>query len=189
MATEDVVTGASTTWEVVVDGASDVAMTKDLEKMMTEAAGRRPFQRVWLWTTSEDDDGDIDGTLKLKKATTATYDSRKDGPVTAGACPELPVGQELFEDQNTKPYLEVGIVLGEEPKKYMPFGKARDKARDKARLQRGVLRRDHHALRAFIPISQYIQKQAKFYVGCCLQGGRLFPRVIEAGCIFFYPEF
>ncbi|KAI6081513.1 hypothetical protein F4821DRAFT_25095 [Hypoxylon rubiginosum] len=51
------------------------------------------------------------------------------------------------------------------------------------------MRRDESAMRVFIPVSDYIAPQAKFYVGCRPYHGRLFPKVVEAACIFFYPEF
>lgn len=167
---------------VIVDGTRDVAWSVALDKMMTEAAGRKPFQQVYLWTTSEDDQSG------KKKATTIKYNVAEDGP--AHEVPsKLPTQEELTPGPRTKLYLEVGIVIGSQPDKYKPVGLSRNKAKEEEREMRGVLPRDETAMRAFTPIADSIARMAKFYVGCREHKGRLYPRVIEVNTIFFYPEF
>lgn len=123
------------------------------------------------------------------KSTTLRYDPKTDGPDELKPYPPLPADNELLPHPLARLYLGVGLVMGKEPNKYKPTGISRNKARDMEREKRGMLRRDAHAVRAYIPITENIQAQAKFYVGCLPSGGRLYPRVIEAACVFFYPEF
>ena len=167
----------------VTNGTHDVAKTVGLEQMRTEAAGRVPFQQVYLWTTSEDNQS---GTGK-KKATTEKYDIAKDG-ATHGVPSKLPNEKELTPHIQAKAYLEVGLIIGGQPDKYKATSLSRNKNREE-RKKRGILPCDEGAMRVFIPISDYIPSQAKFYVGCRETDGRLIPCVIEVEHIFFYPEF
>lgn len=181
---------SSRVYENVVDGTQDVAVTASLEKMRVEAPGRKPLQYVYLWTTSEgDDDGENSSKKKKGRATNVQYDPQQHGPNATGRYPRLPGGPELFEAPHTMEYLEVGLVIGDEPDRYKPKGQSRDKARTTEREKRGVMPREPSAMRVFTPVFNTIQPQSKFYVGCGLNGGRLSPRVIEAALVFFYPEF
>ncbi len=163
--------------KAIEDGKLDIAMRISLEKMMTEATGRQPLQRVYLWAASN-------------KTTTQQYQPPIDGPDVAGACPVLPDNEELVPVEiNTKQYLEVGIIFGNEPDKYVAKGQSRDKQREQEKKQRGTLRRDTSAMRVFIPVTEHCVTQAKFYVGCRPREGRLFPRIIPISQIFFYAEF
>ncbi|KAK4239267.1 hypothetical protein C8A03DRAFT_32679 [Achaetomium macrosporum] len=166
---------------VVTDGVLDIAKTIHLERMMIEAVGRKHFQGVYLWALSEDGTG-------RKKATTVKYDVDDDGPAH-GIPSKLPKEEELVPHEYAKLYLEVGLIIGSEPEKYKPVGLARNKARDEERKKRGVLRRDEGAMRVFIPVTDYIAPQAKFYVGCKEFEGQLYPRLIDASTVFSYPEF
>ncbi len=168
---------SSSTAKAIEDGILDIAMRISLEKMMTEADGRQPLQRVYLWASAN-------------KTTNQQYRPLTDGPDVAGACPVLPAPTELFPvEEDTKQYLEVGLIFGNEPDKYIAKGKSRDKQRDLERQQRGILRRDTSAMRVFIPATEHCATQAKFYVGCRPTNGRLYPRVIPVDQIFFYAEF
>ncbi|KAB5580375.1 hypothetical protein GE09DRAFT_1255157 [Coniochaeta sp. 2T2.1] len=162
---------------------SDIAKTTNFEQMAVEAPGRRPFQRVYLWANK--------GANGEAKTTTEKYNPEEDGEAV-GIPPKLPQGQELIPHGNAMEYVEVGLVIGGEPDRYTPQGggRAADKARKQQRQQRGVVPRDPTALRAYIPVTDTIAAQAKYVVGCRMrEDGRLTPRVIKAGSIFFYREF
>ncbi|XXG96390.1 hypothetical protein Hte_002672 [Hypoxylon texense] len=162
--------------------------------MRVEAKARRPFQQVYLWTLSTGEggtDGDSGGggSLKRKGAAKVKCDPSVDGPKNSIPRPILPNPEDLLPNKDAKLYVEVGLIIGDEPDRYKPAGTARSKSRQEAMEERGVMRRDESAMRVFIPANEYIQPQAKFYVGCQPYRGRLFLRVVEAACIFFYPEF
>lgn len=161
--------------------STDIAKTLGLERMSVDAPGRVPFQKVWLWTTSKGGDGGGANTQ---------YKPETDGP-TQGMPYELPTAEEKKPHPMATEYLEVGLVIGEEPEKYTPKGSAKDKARKSERKQRGVLPRERGAMRAFIPATLSLSEnaQAKFVVGCKPVDGRLFPRKIKMTSIFFYKEF
>ncbi|KAI2632614.1 hypothetical protein GGS26DRAFT_591053 [Hypomontagnella submonticulosa] len=161
------------------------ALTIGLERMRIGAPGRKRFQQCYLWTTTDEKIGPND----RKKATTYHYDPRRDKPTDKKPCPTLPGKQELTPHQDTKLYLEVGLVIGDEPGKCKPTKAGRRSKETDEERSRRTFPRDKTTLRAFIPVNDYIQPQAKFYVGCRLLNGRLFPRVIEVASIFFYPEF
>lgn len=179
---------ASSSWVPVKNGTKDVAKTIGLEKMMIEAEGRRPFQQVYLWSGAQDesDDGRKSG---KSKSTNEMFRPEHDGPGPLGPYAKLPGQLELAHGKHTKAYLEVGIVIGDNPEQYKATGKSRDKQRDQERKRRGVLPRADGAMRVFVPVTEETAGSAKYYVGVKLTDGRLFPRVIQGDCVFFYPEF
>lgn len=83
----------------------------------------------------------------------------------------------------------MGLVVGDQVDKYEPKGISRNKEREVERQKRGQLRRAERAMRVFIPVTDFIAEQAKFYVGCRFTAGRLYPRTMKDTNIFFYPEF
>jgi hypothetical protein len=175
------------TFMPVVDGDGDIAVTMDGEQMKVQAPGRRPMQKVYLWG------GNRDGASKKKDKgsglTNKTYKPEEDGPGVAPRGGRLPTGEELEPGLSAVQYLEVGLVIGDNPAMYKPT--AHDKKKDiKAERQlRGEMPRADSALRAFIPITENIPTQSKYYVGTKLAAGRLNPRAIDGEVIFFYPEF
>ena len=162
-------TAATVNTDAITDGRTDIASTIGLEQMRVEAVGRVPFQQLYLWTTSEDDDS-----TKKKKATNTKYEPEVDGPAFGGTH-LLPLREELIPDAKAKLNLAVGLVIGADPSKYKARGQSRNKDREEARKKRGVLGRHPEAMRAFIPVSDYIQPQAKFYVACKTGGRPLLP--------------
>lgn len=152
---------------IVQDGQTDIAKQISLEKMLTEATGRQLFQHTYLWAE------------KKGKGTIPAYDPIVDGPDAADKGPHLPGPQELIPTDNTKEYLEVGLIIGNNHKE---TGKAWN--------NKGTeMRRAKSAMRVFILVTDSVSTYAKFYVGCRLQNGRLYPRKVDAASIFFYPEF
>jgi hypothetical protein len=129
---------------------------------------------VFLWASfGSSQDSGPSSQRKPNTATTIKYDPNVDGPAKAGP----------------KEYLEVGLIIGDDPEKYRPVGFSSNKRRQDKSKNRGVLPRDQGAMRVFVPTTTYIAEQAKFYVGCRSIGGRLTPRIVEVACVFFYPEF
>ncbi|KAI7196825.1 hypothetical protein KC363_g720 [Hortaea werneckii] len=167
----------------IQDGQKDIAKTVDGDMMMVEADGRKPSQKVWLWTESN----------KRKTGSSLTtnksYNPEEDGPPASSVPPKLPGRLELESHQKTSEYLEVGLIIGDQPDKYRSKGVSRDAAREKARKEQGVMRRDQNAMRVFAPVTPVISKAVKYYVGVKETEGRLFPRVIAGDNIFFYAEF
>ncbi|KAI7494969.1 hypothetical protein KC367_g7736 [Hortaea werneckii] len=167
----------------IQNGQKDIAKTVDGDLMMVEADGRKPLQKVWLWTESN----------KRKTGSSSTtnksYNPEEDGPPASSVPPKLPGRLELESHQKTSEYLEVGLIIGDQPDKFRSEGVSRDAAREKARKEQGVMRRDQNAMRVFAPVTPVISKAVKYYVGVKETEGRLFPRVIAGDNIFFYAEF
>ncbi|KAK0291074.1 hypothetical protein LTR35_001795 [Friedmanniomyces endolithicus] len=173
---------ASSSQQTIIDnGREDIAMTFAGERMMVEANGRRTFQKVYLYSQS-DDSGQA-----TQKATNKTYDVAEDGPPDEGLT-RLPSQNELTEDNNTRQYLEVGIVMGKDPSKYTPKGHQQLDMRKERKL-RGKMRRDEYAMRVFTPITEFCEPQAKLYVGCNPIEDRPQVRVIRMKDVFYYSEF
>lgn len=173
------------TYVAVVDGDADIAMTMDGEQMKVQAPGRLPMQRVYLW------EGNPDPKKKDKgfRFTNKPYNSKEDGPKVASQGGRLPTPKELQPGPNAVQYLEVGLVIGNNPAMYKPTAGNSKKDTKTDRQRRGKMPRAESAIRAFIPITENIPTQSKYYVGTKLTQGRLNPRCIDGEVIFFYPEF
>lgn len=44
-------------------------------------------------------------------------------------------------------------------------------------------------MRVFVPRTDFIERNIKYSVGCRLEGGRLWPRLVSLDIVFFYSEF
>jgi hypothetical protein len=166
----------------VTNGNAEVAQTLDGERMKVQAPGRLPMQRVYLLK------GSTDGRKSGKGLTNRQYDVKEDGPAT-NPVGQLPSAQELLPGSNVLQYLEVGIVIGDDPPRFKPGRRLSDKKNKEARQQRGEMPRHASAIRAFIHISPNVVSQARYVVGANPVDGYLNPRNIGTECIFFYPEF
>jgi hypothetical protein len=173
----------------ITDGRRDVPKTYYLEKMMTEATGRRPLQRVYLWMPSRgrvSASGSVKGSVG-KGATTEKYDPESDGPIAHSTYPVLLRIKSLSRTTRPSSIWRWVWLLATIPNSTRLRASRETKA-GSWREKRGILRRDAGAMRIFIPVTDYIADQAKFYVGCRFADGRLYPRVIKDANIFFYPE-
>lgn len=66
----------------------------------------------------------------LATATNIAYNVAVDGPAVHGPPPTLPTTEEKTPHEKAKeylPYLEVGIVIGDDPTKFKPQGTSRSK--------------------------------------------------------------
>ena len=174
------------TYVPVVDGDADIATTMDGDQMKVQAPGRRPMQRVYFWQ------GNREGSKKRDRGsgfTNKAYKPEEDGPQVASQGGRLPTPEELEPGPNAVQYLEVGLVLGDDPAKYKPTATGTKKDIKADRERRGEMARAESALRAFIPVTENIPTQSKYYVGTKLAAGRLNPRSIDGEVIFFYPGF
>jgi len=173
------------TYVAVVDGDADIAVTMDGEQMKVQAPGRLPMQRVYLWQ------GNLDPKEKDKgfRFTNKPYNPKEDGPKVVSQGGRLPTPEELQPGPNAVQYLEVGLVIGDNPAMYKPTARGSKKDIKTDRQRRGKMPRAESAIRAFIPITEKVPTQSKYYVGVRLTGGRLNPRCIDGEVIFFYPEF
>ncbi|KAI0384710.1 hypothetical protein F5Y04DRAFT_277442 [Hypomontagnella monticulosa] len=165
------------------------ATTIGLERMLLDTPERTYFQKMYLWSTSLRDGGGDDRDGKDKKTTVKTYNPATDAPSKKMPSPILPGEREQTPHRDAKLYLEVGLVIGDDPGGCKPTKAGRRSKRDDAERRSRLHERDDKTLHAFIPVHEYIQPQAKFFVGCRRYQGRYYPRVIEAATIFFYPEF
>lgn len=159
---------------LVQDGFYDIAKRSSNEQMRISATGRRKFQFCYLVSSA------------MSKSSNVQYDATTDC-LTDPA--KLPTGKELEMTDLTKRYLEVGLIHGQEPAKYIATGAGRNKERELEKEKRGVLDRDQHAMRVFTPVTTKLKAQCKFYVGCAPVDGRLSPKLIRADRVYFYPEF
>ena len=166
----------------VTDGNTDVAQTLDGERMKVQAPGRLPMQRVYLLK------GSANGRKSEQGLTNIPYDKKEDGPVM-NPVGSLPSTQELVPGSHVVQYLEVGIVIGDDPSRFKPVRPLTNKKNKEGRKQRGDMPRHTSAIRAFIHISPTERSQAKCVVGVKPKDGYLNPRVIDSDCIFFYPEY
>jgi hypothetical protein len=171
--------------DVVVDADQDIAINADKERMMVQAPGRKPYQRVYMWAGSRENasgkkkDGD-------KGLTNKPYSFENDKPNEFPVEP-LPTGEGLQPGEDAIEYLEVGLVCGGDTLKYK-VGKNKVQAA-KDREARGDLVRDKYAIRAFFPVTEKVTVNSRFYVGVKPTAGRLIPRIVSDETIFFYPEF
>lgn len=157
----------------------------DGEQMKVQAPGRLPMQRIYLW------EGNPDPMKKDRgfRFTTKPYNPKEDGPKVTSQGGRLPTSEELQPGPNAVQYLEVGLVIGDNPAMYKPTARSSKKGIKTDRQRRGQMPRAESAIRAFIPVTENIPTQSKYYVGTRLTGGRLNPRCIDGEVIFFYPEF
>ncbi|KAL3606818.1 hypothetical protein FPOAC2_01785 [Fusarium poae] len=161
---------------IVQPGEEDVATTSGGVRMHVGAAGRRQFQEVWLWPAS------------YHKEMTPAYNVQTHGP-SHSTQSLLPSGMELEPNDVAVRMLEIGLVIADEPDLYVDRGHSRNKYREQQRKERGILTRNSNVFRAYIKASDYIQPQAKTFIGCMLLDGRLCALKIKIDSIFFYKEF
>jgi hypothetical protein len=164
----------------IADGDTDVAETSDGERMKVQAPGRLPMQRVYLLRGSADSKNE-------KGLANRAYGVKEDGPVM-NPVGQIPSAQELLPGPNVVQYLEVGIVIGDDPLRFKP-GALINKQNRHDREHRGDMPRHSSAIRAFIHTTTTVASQAKYVVGVKPENGYLQPRIIDSERIFFYPEF
>ncbi|SCV38131.1 uncharacterized protein FFFS_05853 [Fusarium fujikuroi] len=129
--------------------------------MRVGANGRQTFQKCWLWSAGEEQKY---GSGR-KTSDYNAYNPLTDGPDFA-ACPKLPSGDELIKNiQACKEYLEVGIMFGMDPTKFLAEEKKiSPKLKKQQQAARGIHPRDQHAMLIFTPTSKHIPTQANYFV-------------------------
>ncbi|KAG4259209.1 hypothetical protein FPRO03_13143 [Fusarium proliferatum] len=158
--------------QAIEDGYWDLAVNRDYLEMRVEVNGRIPFQRVHLWTSGEERTGS--GRMKTSNE---PYKPGIHGPAII-RCPKAPEGDELISSPGkTKEYIEVGLIVGDDPEKHsIKATPTKRKGKQRAPV---ILRRDENAMRVFIAVSEKMNPQAKFFVGCKYSNGRLFPENVS----------
>ena len=174
---------APTQYEPITDGQADIATTMDGDTMKVELEGRQPMQKIFLWMGSNEGEGKQKKTSS-SRTTNKQYQPEMDGPAEVGQPELLPTNEEQIPHETAVEYLEVGLVIGDDPQMMRRTRKSHKKKETIA-----TLARDPTALRVFIPITPLVAEQAKYYVGCRPTAGRCFPRVIDSELVFFYAEF
>lgn len=160
------------------DSKEDIAVRADNEKMRVQAPGRQALQRVFMRTEF------VHGRKKESQTTNRPYRPDIDGPGIAGRPPVLPSVEELTPGMDTVEYLEVGLVIGDNPEIRIASSTDKGKKQDKEAQQlRGIMNRHPSTLRAFIPVTAEVASQAKLYVGVRPVDGVLTPRTISGDCI------
>ncbi|KAF5600416.1 hypothetical protein FPANT_2431 [Fusarium pseudoanthophilum] len=146
----------------IEDGYWDLAKNRDHLQMRVEVDGRIPFQHVHLWSSGEEEKT---GSGRMKTST-EQYKPLTHGPAVT-PCPKTPTGAELVSDPKvTKEYVEVGLVPGDDPKKYSNVGTSTNSTSTKGKGKQtgsAILQRDENAMRVYIPVSEKLNPQAKFY--------------------------
>ena len=164
---------------IVQQGESDVAKSFAGDQVYVSAPGRKLFRHVWLWKSG------------YTKDTTTKFKPETHGPSVSKQSP-LPDDTELQPHDIAWEMLEVGLVFADDPSKFLDECKgqaSRRKSSEEARKKRGVMERDDKWFRAYIKVTDYIQDQAKTFVGCLLFDGHLRPITMKIKHIFFYKEF
>ena len=176
---------APTQYEPITDGQADIATTMDGDTMKVELEGRQPMQKIFLWMGSnEKSEGSKSKKTSSSQTTNKPYKPETDGPAECGLPELFPTKEEQIPQETAVEYLEVGLVIGDNPQWMKTTRKGLKK---KETIP--TLTRDDTALRVFIPITPFVAEQAKYYVGCRPTAGRCFPRVIDSELVFFYAEF
>jgi hypothetical protein len=165
--------------ELVQNPEADVAQNEYLDAIKVGVAGRFRFQKIYVRTPNG-------------KKSTAKYNPEDDAPPAGRTLSILPTTEEKEGRSDTTLFLVVGLVLASSPFQYSnrPTGKARDKDRERARKNRGVLPAETNVLRAVVPITEYISTGSiKYYIACHPVMNLCNMRVISSDAIFFFAEF
>lgn len=168
-------------YNVVKDGTEDIAKRVNGEMMKVDRVGRHILRKAWLWTATKG---------KGSESRSSKYDPNLDFPQGLEDPSELPESLELVQHDAAKQYLEVGLVFGENPEKWLSEeGGGRNVEFKKSQKERGLNGRGAKMLRVFVPTTLYIKDQAKFWVGCKpIIDGRFTARSVAVPTVFFYPE-
>lgn len=162
------------------DGHEDIARRFSGEKLRVDASNRRTFLKCFLRTYGG-------------KNTKESYDVESHGPgIHPNPDAKLPLETELVQDEQTREFLEVGLILAEDPELYLKVTKhgiSRDSAAEKARAERILERSQHLVLRAYIEVTEIRPVQAEFFVGCLFRDGHYELKRGKREWVFFYQEF
>ncbi|KAF4986793.1 hypothetical protein FGRMN_10673 [Fusarium graminum] len=166
------------------DAHDDLAKNSECLSIRVEADGRKQLQCVYLWNSDEKDNTGT-GSMKGSRASYMPSEYRP----SVVPYPRIPSGYELVHDpETTTAYLEVGLVVGDNPGKYRKES-ASIGGTSTTKGESIILSRDENALRVFIPLSETAHCRATFFVGYSYSRGRLFPAMVSSEHVFFYPEF
>lgn len=169
----------------------EVAKRSDKRTVRIDAINRQPLETMYLRTPSA-------RTQTEGKATAQPYKVESDGPAVA-ICPIDPDPHEMIpKGDNTLACIEVGLMHGDNPKKFFSGkggragtgGQAETQpAPTQAELYTQAEPRGPDMVRIFVPKTQFINDKApKFYAGCHARDGRLELRLVSADTVYFYPE-
>ncbi|QIX02482.1 hypothetical protein AMS68_007999 [Peltaster fructicola] len=153
--------------------------------MRVEVDGRQTFRISYLKCN-------VDKLTSAKKSINKPYDLSIDGPKAtrdAAITSKTPLTGELQYRDGMMAYLEVGLVLGDDPDKYTLSAKSKGKKYQEAQEKRGRMPRKSDALRVFMPINQDMIIQPRYFVAAPPPEGTFETRTIKAETFFFYEEF
>jgi hypothetical protein len=144
---------ASGIQSTINDGEMDIAETFGREQMRVQANGRKTFQTCNLWMPLEEKKAHT-----TKGATIRMYDVENCGPEHGGT-EVLPDPAELEPAEETKLYMEVGFIIGDDPGRHTATGTPNAIARKTEQRNRGIMDRERNSMRVFVPVEDTILKQ------------------------------
>lgn len=162
--------------QMIREPDKDIAVNEHLEKITVGVMGRVQSQKIYVSTPN--------GKRSILK-----YDPSIDAPDQEMSI--LPTREEIEGRPETSEYLIVGFVLAKDPYEFSTRGlrKSRDRARDEARIARGVHPPQANILRAVVPVTEHINPaNVKYYVTCRPEQGLCQMRVTTSDAIFFFSE-
>lgn len=173
--------------QTIDDGFTDLAQRFNGEKLRVNATGRKTFQKCFLWTQSRD--AAVDRTKKTKES----YDPNKHSP-NAVPTPnnKLPLASELVNDEATTEFIQVGLILADNPElflKEIKNGVSRSREIEQARASRVLDRDEHNVLYAYVEITESRVAQAETFVGCLFKDGHYEIKKAKQEWVFFFAEF
>ncbi|KAF2774029.1 hypothetical protein EJ03DRAFT_333143 [Teratosphaeria nubilosa] len=207
-AVESVLSQTLTKASTVYNEQTDVATSFDKWQMRVTAPERYLHQYLYLWTaTNPGDAADGSGdytqaspagkSSRTAKLSTAQYTAAEDGPEAlagdrlAKGLSLYPTTEELTKIKNTQKYLVIGLVVGNEPDRYLNTKAKGETLVDykKRRDRDSPLDRDSSAIRAVVPCDEFLLKQCKVYVAIKPDSNRHVPKLSRLSHVFVFPEF
>jgi hypothetical protein len=140
--------------------------------MDVKMPNRRKFQVVHIWSCTAPP-----GPERYYTPALHAPNDRNSPPLKGPAPLEL---TPAHGRDSSRDYLEVGLVYGDDPKKY--FGS--NPVQKRQRAQRGVNAGEWNVLSVFTPMADELPVQVKYWVGIAAKNGRLEIRTIPARTVF-----
>lgn len=169
-----------TTSKKLEDVRNDIAQNYCRERMQVGSTSRMTYQKILVRSTN------VQGgktTIMYNAATDASKESIES---------ILPTNEETAEKGDRvglRTMLVVGLVIAQDPDKYVDSGSVKAKEKEERRKARGILPRPSKVLRAVVQVAEPSKSSFKYYVAIKPIDGLCELRLITFEKIFFFPEF
>ena len=149
--------------DLVLDGSKDVARNCQLDEITIGLDGRKRCQRIYMYTRG------------------GTYDEQKDGSATLQDLKATQI--ELTGLPKTEAYIVVGVVLAQDPKKYVGKGSNRPEG---SAINHS---KENNMLRVVVQETPTIKASIKYFVAVNRSDSGIYEtRLTKADQIFFFSE-